>query len=189
MKKEKQTAAGEVQQQAEQVGEQAAQASQEQQQAAPAGDAANQVDDTPLPEDTRPPIEVAEATMVGDLLAGLIDEIKIMPDVWQKTSEGKQANIIDRLTRRVESAVKQAIHTLGSQNYPTIECTLEGVTLKDKIKAALLVPSGPLLHELCDRRQQQVLIVLPPAVGQFRGGTDKVKPDKDQPEIPLNSVQ
>lgn len=175
--------------QSEQVGEQAAQASQDAKPAetgtAAAPDAANEDEIV----DERPPIEVAEATMIGDLLAGLIDEIKIMPDVWQKTSEGKQANIIDRLTRRVESAVKQAIHTLASQNYGTIEATLEGVTLKDKIKATLLVPNGPMLHELCDRRLSRVLIVLPPLPDQFRGGTDKVKPDKDQPEIPLNTVQ
>lgn len=181
MKKEKQPAAGEVQQQGENVGEQAAQDSQ--------GEAANQLDDTPLPEDTRPPLEVAEATMLGDLLAGCIDELKIMPEVWQKLSERKQGEVIDRLTRRIEHAIKAAIHTLGSQNYPTIECTLEGVTLKDKIKAVLQVPSGPLLHDLCDRRQQQVLIVLPPSAQQFRGGTEKTKPDKDQPEIPLNGTE
>jgi hypothetical protein len=181
MKKEKQPAAGEVQQQAEQVGEQAAEASQ--------GEAANQLDDSPLPEDTRLPLEVAEETMLGDLLGGCIDELKVMPEVWQKLSERKQGEVIDRLTRRIEHAIKQAIHTLGSQNYPTIECTLEGVTLKDKNKASLLVPSSPMLHELCDRRMSSVLIVLPPKPDQFRGGTDKVKPDKDQPEIPLNSVQ
>jgi hypothetical protein len=129
--------------------------------------------------------EVAELTMLGDLLKALIDEIKILPDPWQKLSELKQQHIIDRLTKRIEAAIKQAVHIIASDANPSIEATLEGVTLKDKIKATLIVPSHPLLHDLCDRRTQQVLIVLPNPE-KHGGGTEKVKAEKDQP--PLNGL-
>ncbi len=133
--------------------------------------------------------EVAELTMLGDLLKALIDEIKILPDPWQKMSELKQQHIIDRLTRRVEAAIKQAVHIVASDARPSLEVTLEGVTLKDKIKATMIVPADPLLHSLCDHRGQQVLIVLPNAE-KYGGGKDKVKAEKDQPELPvLNSVE
>lgn len=132
---------------------------------------------------------IADTTMCGDLLGALIDEIRTMPDVWQKTSEEKQAQIIERLTRRVESAVKTAVHIIASDGKPQIEVTLEGVTVKDKIKAALIIPNGSaLLHDLIDSQGEQILVVLP-RTSQYLGGTGGIKPDKDQPEIPLNTVQ
>jgi hypothetical protein len=133
--------------------------------------------------------EIASITMVGDLLGALIDEIRTLPDVWQKTSEEKQGIIIERLTRRIEAAVSNAVHIIAADGKPQIVATLEGVGLKSKIKASLIVHAGnPLLHELFDSVGESVLIVLP-NTAQFMGGKDQVKPDKDQPEIALNTTE
>lgn len=132
---------------------------------------------------------VAAETMVGDLLGALVDEIRILQDPWQKTSEAKQAEVIDRLTRRVESVVKRAVHIIASDDRPTIRADLEQVTLKEGIKAVLTIRSDePARHELYDATGQSVLVVIMNAE-QYQGGKDQVKPDKDQPEIPLNTVE
>ncbi len=134
--------------------------------------------------------DIAAATMVGDLLGALVDEIRTMPDVWQKTGEEKQGHIIERLTRRVESAVRAAVHIIAADGKPQIVATLEGVGLKDKIKATLIVAHGgnPLLHELFDSVGETVLIVLPNSK-QFGGGKDQVKPDPDQPTLPIHDTE
>jgi hypothetical protein len=132
---------------------------------------------------------VAAETMVGDLLGALVDEIRTMPDVWQKTSEAKQGEIIDRLTRRVEYAVKQACYIIASDNRPTIRAELEQIVLKDGIKAVLTIAGDePARHEFFDAKGTSVLVVMQYAE-QYSGGKDQVKPDKDQPEIPLNTVE
>lgn len=70
-----------------------------------------------------------------DLLGALVQEVKLMPDVWPKLSEQKQADIIERLRNRVETNVKMAVHLIASEGRTACVAELEGVTIKDEIKA------------------------------------------------------
>lgn len=130
--------------------------------------------------------QVAAKTMVGDLLGTLLDEIKQMPNVWQKTGEAQQGEIIERLTQQVELAVMTCVHIIASENRPAIEATLDQVTRKDSIKAVLIIPATiAQRHELSDACKQKVLIVLPDAEGYY-GGKDGIRPDADQPSLPIH---
>lgn len=129
-------------------------------------------------------VEVAEATLLGDMIQTCVDELKASKDVWQKLSERDQQDALFRLRCRCESAVRKAITILASADRPTIFATLEQVTVKDGIKAVLkLDKHDPQRHELTDATGRQVLIVVQ-AAEQHLGG-EGPKPDADQKGLPL----
>ncbi|MGU0648896.1 hypothetical protein ACSEU7_27100 [Pseudomonas aeruginosa] len=58
-------------------------------------------------------------TLGKSLLQGLIQEIRILPDVWQKLSEAKQTDVIERLEQQVRNAATIAVHTIaGATSWP-----------------------------------------------------------------------
>lgn len=128
-------------------------------------------------------VEMAAETMTGDLLAALVDEFKVAPDVWQKLPEHQQENLIYRLQQRIQDNVRKAVEIIASANRPTIIATVESVTVKDGIKAVLTLPkSDAQRHELFDAAGLSVLLIVGGA-SEYYGGADKVKPDPDQPAL------
>lgn len=121
------------------------------------------------------------ATTVGkDLLSATVLELKMLPDVWVKLSETKQNDIIDRLRKRVENAVKMAVHLIASDGRMVVAGDLEQITIKDGAKAVIKVGrAAPSLHELYDAQGKQVLIVVSDA-GEHTGGMDEVRGENDQ---------
>lgn len=142
-----------------------------------------------LPEQEQPPqdsaiVGLASATMTGDLLTALVDELKAAPDVWQKLNQHKQDAIIDRFHRRIGEAIKEAVRMIASDNRPTIRAKLEQLVSKDGIKAVLTIAqTDPQRHDLLDAVGQRVLLLVADA-DQYGGGERPV-PDKDQPDLPI----
>lgn len=129
-------------------------------------------------------VELASATMTGDLLTALVDELKAAPDVWPKLSQHKQDAIIDRFHRRIGEAIKEAVRMIASDNRPTIRAKLEQLVSKDGIKAVLTIAqTDPQRHDLLDAVGQRVLLLVADA-DQYGGGERPV-PDKDQPDLPI----
>lgn len=60
-------------------------------------------------------LEMTASTIGRDMLQALVQEIKLLPDVWPKMSEAKQNDVIDRLRNRVEHNVKLAVHMIASE--------------------------------------------------------------------------
>lgn len=56
-------------------------------------------------------LHMTAETLGKSLLQGLIQEIRILPDVWQKLSEAKQTDVIERLEQQVRNAATIAVHT------------------------------------------------------------------------------
>lgn len=54
------------------------------------------------------------ATIGSDLLQALVQEIKLLPDVWPKLSQKKQDDVIERLRKRVITNVQMATHLIAS---------------------------------------------------------------------------
>ena len=135
--------------------------------------------------------QIAAVTMVGDLMQLVIDELKAAPDVWQKLGEPWQQDVIDRTRQRVEDAVRQCVHIIASDHRPTIVATVESVTVKDGIKAVLtlltLPKSDSQRHELFDSAGRSCLIVVGGAE-DYAGGAEQVKPDPEQPALPIPSI-
>ncbi len=126
---------------------------------------------------------IAADTMLGDLMACLIDEFKTAPDVWQKMPEYQQQDVIYRVQQRVQENIRAAVEIIASANRPTIVATVESVTVKDGIKAVLTLPkSDAQRHELFDASGQTVLLIVGGA-SEYYGGASEVRPDPDQPAL------
>ncbi|HGN1611657.1 cell division protein FtsK [Pseudomonas aeruginosa] len=125
-------------------------------------------------------------TLGKSLLQGLIQEIRIMPDCWQKLPEAKQQDIIDRLERQVRNAATIAIHTIAGGDRDTVYGKLESFTAKDKVKAVFTVsPSSPNQEQLFGAVHQDCLLVIGGAA-EFLDGMKDVKADPDQNPLDLN---
>lgn len=130
-------------------------------------------------------VEIAKSTMAGDLIAATLDELKAAPAVWQKMSEAQQQEVIYRVTNRVTHNIEQAVTMIAAEARPSIRAKLAAVTIKDDLKATVLLSRHhPDRHEFIDSAGQEILIVLLNAE-QFTGGADGIKADPDQPALPL----
>ena len=128
------------------------------------------------------------ADTIGEkILAGLVQEIRILPDSWHKLSENKQADVIARLETQVTNAVTLATHMIAGAERKTAYGKLESVAIKDKMKAVLVInQSSPCRHELLDAVEQDCLIILGGA-DEFMGNIGgAVQPDPDQSPLDLN---
>lgn len=122
------------------------------------------------------------ATTLGkDLLGALVQEIKLLPDVWVKLSENKQNDVLDRLRTRVDGAVKMAVHLIASQGRVTVVGDLDQITIKDGAKAVVKIgKSVTALHDLAEAQGQAVLLVLSGSHETYTSGMDEVTGEADQ---------
>ncbi|QLG87676.1 H-NS histone family protein [Chitinibacter bivalviorum] len=124
-------------------------------------------------------------TVGKDLLNALMQEIRLLPDVWQKLSKAKQDDVIDRLRNRVESNIKMAVHTLASAGRTVVAGDLEQITIKDGVKAVVKFgASTPNLHQLYEASSKAVLVVVANP-GDHTGGMDEVTGESDQRGLDL----
>jgi len=132
--------------------------------------------------DDQTAVEVAEETMMGDLVSCVIEEMKVLPRSWQELSEGGQDEVIERVQKQVMKATVQAIHILNALDTPTVHAKVESVTFKSGIKAVLQVAhDAERRHELADSEGAQVLVVLLSSA-EIAGNENGIpKADLDQP--------
>lgn len=116
-----------------------------------------------------------------------LQEMKLLPDVWPKLSESKQNAVIDRLRATVENAITMAVHTIASDGRTTVIADLEGVAIKDEIKATFVVSRGnaaDALQGLYDSHKKAcLLVVATPEV--YKQGMNDVKGESDQRAMDL----
>ncbi|HEJ5786914.1 TPA: cell division protein FtsK [Pseudomonas aeruginosa] len=125
-------------------------------------------------------------TLGKSLLQGLIQEIRILPDVWQKLSEAKQTDVIERLEQQVRNAATIAVHTIAGAERETVYGKLESIAAKDKMKAVIVVNhSSPNKHDLLDAVNEDCLLIIGGAA-EFLDGMKDVKADPDQTPLDLN---
>jgi len=125
---------------------------------------------------------LAADTMLGDLVSLMIEEIRAIPDVWQKLSEFQQEEVIERVTRRVGSNVREAVKMIASDGREVITAELEQITAKDGIKAVCtLVKHDPNRHALLDSVGKAVLIVVADPSAFLNG--ELPKPDPQQADL------
>ena len=107
------------------------------------------------------PVDIAEETMLGDLMSLTLDELKHAQDAWQKLSEADQDATIDRIEARTRQAIVSAVRMIATQGFVRLPATLESVTVKDSIKATLsIAKTDPSRHELFDATGCVLTVVL-----------------------------
>lgn len=126
------------------------------------------------------------ATTIGaDLLQALVQEVKLLPDVWPKLSQTKQDDVIERLRKRVIHNVQMATHLIASDGRVTVVAELEQITVKDGIKAVLTMSKNdPNRHGLIDCQGKTVLIALADAEAHM-GEVAAVRGEEDQRAMDL----
>ncbi|MGQ0710885.1 MAG: cell division protein FtsK [Rhodoferax sp.] len=136
-------------------------------------------------DDVKALLSMTSATVGRDLLQALVQEIKLLPDVWAKIPKAKQDDVIDRLRDRVETNVKMAVHLIASEGRTVVAGDLDQITIKDGVKAVVKFSSAaPNLHELYEASGKAVLVVVAnPA--QHTGGMDKIQGEADQRTMDL----
>lgn len=130
-------------------------------------------------------LNMTAGTVGRDLLQALIQEVRLLPDVWPKLSKAKQDDVIERLRKRVDSTVRMAVHLIASEGRAVADATLEQVTFKNGIKAVFnLSKACPTRHQLADSEGKICLIVVADAADHL-GGIDDVTGEADQRAMDL----
>jgi hypothetical protein len=127
--------------------------------------------------------EITSDNMAGDLLGGVMAEIRLLPDIWQKLSEHEQGAIIDRLKERITRNVRQAVKHVASAGRVCVVGDLKKVTMSDKCEAVFTLPvRDPQLPDLCEARGKACLIVIASS-DEHMGGLDDVTADPRQMDL------
>ena len=131
-------------------------------------------------------LEMTANTIGRDLLEALVLECRMLPDVWPKLTKDKQEDVIDRLRKRVEAAVRMATHLIASNNRTAVPAVLENfANTKTGIKGSLVFSKTcPARHELFDSQGQEVLVIVASA-NDHMGDTESVKGEDDQRAMDL----
>ncbi|MBY0475455.1 MAG: hypothetical protein K2Q13_10415 [Nitrosomonas sp.] len=126
-------------------------------------------------------------TVGRDLLEALVQEIKLLPDVWPKLNKNKQNDVIDRLRSRVEDNVRMAVYTLAATDNVVVAGQLDQITIKDGVKAVVKfstkTPGMEGLYEAAGE-SKGVLIVVADAQ-DYMQSINKVVGEDDQRAMDL----
>lgn len=122
-------------------------------------------------------------TIGKDMLSAMVDELRNQQDVWQKLSEDKQGEVIERLAKRVKSNVQTAVHLIASNGNHTIVADLEQVVIKDGVKAVFNVGMGNSAIEDIFNGVGKPFLLSVSRASEFISGMDEVQPDPDQYEL------
>ncbi|UYM14278.1 hypothetical protein [Endozoicomonas euniceicola] len=144
------------------------------------------LEDVFVPEKSDERIQLTESTLLGDLMGLVTDELKALPDVWQKLPEHQQQEVIFRIKQRCMNAVAQAVRIMATGDRVSLLATVDTVTFKDGVKAVLKMPgNSPGRHDLADAEGETVMIVIPDT-DAYMGG-EEPEADPDQPAFDLDA--
>lgn len=138
---------------------------------------------------SEPPEELGRASMLADLMSTAINLAKALPAPWQQLSEEKQSEWLEAVEKQCASTIDRAVPQILSGSIETVRATVDSVTFKKGIKAALKMPrSGKGAHALADAEGTDVFILIADTA-HLVAPDGKPEPDPDQPEIPLNNQE
>lgn len=131
-------------------------------------------------------VEIAEETMLGDLMKVALDEIKAAPDVWEKLSEKQQDDVIYRVEMRCRKAVRTAADLINSNGRTHVRAKVDYVKFKDGEAVAVFKGFGLGFHTIAEARDA-VLIILPEELPSMEAPHGHAHDDK-QADLPLQDA-
>ena len=133
-------------------------------------------------DDVKKLLSMTSESVGRDLLQALIQEINLLPDVWSKVPKKKQDDVIERIRDRVQTNVKMAVHLIASSGSIKVVADLEGVAIKDDIKATFKVHKAQdmeSLQHLFESVGQPCMLVVAD-VDAHTGGMKDIEGESDQ---------
>ena len=140
------------------------------------------------PEERQDPVAAAAEFTGRDLLEALVLEIKLLQRPWDAMTQAEQDEYIERLRKRVEENVRQAVNKIVSDDQVVMAATVESVTFKDGVKAQLKISKHAIgRHELADCEGSDVIVVIvDPKV--YMQGIHEIKGAPDQGALPVEAA-
>ena len=127
---------------------------------------------------------MVEESIFADLRDALLTELKEAGDPWQKMSQSKQDEIIERVDKRVRDRVREATGLIVTHDFPSVAGAVDGITVKDKTKITVVVDRmTPDCHDLIDAGQGASVRVVLADARAFEGIQGSVTSEPDQPEL------
>lgn len=122
--------------------------------------------------------------LARDLILFMVDQCKALPKPWQQMGEIEQDDFIQRLRKKAELTVANAV-TIAAAGGEFRKAVLELATVNAKAKTTvvqLTIPSvcSDEIHSLLDARGQRVVVLLGVDPATFGVGNDGVKADAQQ---------
>lgn len=114
----------------------------------------------------------------------VIEQLRTLPEVWQKIPEEQQQGLIEIAREEVEKTVREGIAAVMAFGFPHTEVGVESITVKSAGKIVLSLSDQAALHDLVDAVGRKcVLVLVDPEM--FTAGMGAFKADADQPALPL----
>lgn len=132
------------------------------------------------------PMVLAHELMVHDLVEAALFELRNIKMPFLRLGEDDQQEVIDRITEKASDVVRSAVSIIASRGATTIELTMKEVKFDAKKLTAtgIIDAKAPNRKELIDSAGHLCLLVMAP--DDYHEGTDFVKPERDQHELPLS---
>lgn len=119
-------------------------------------------------------VDMTTSTIAGDLIAMLVGELKLLPDIWPRIGPDEQDDIIERVRNRVTDNVRKAVTLIASEGRITVVGDLKKVTFGDKVDAVFaLSKNDPGVRDLTTAQGQMCIIVVAAAANHMGGADDE----------------
>ncbi|NTG94231.1 hypothetical protein [Rhizobium rhizogenes] len=132
--------------------------------------------------------DLAAETLSGDLRDVMLTHIRSMETPWSKLSEQAQADKIYAITNATETIVRRAVAIIAAQGSEPVFGRIAKFTVKDEIKAELVAASSVGNIEKVAENIGQPAIIIFANPDAFIGQKADAKPDKDQPDLPIDDT-
>ncbi|GLO24215.1 hypothetical protein PPUJ21368_20430 [Pseudomonas putida] len=135
------------------------------------------------------PMVLAHELMVHDLVEAALFELRNIKMPFTRLGEDDQQEVIDRITEKASDVVRSAVSIIAARGATTIELTMKEVKFDAKKLTAtgIIDAKAPNRKELIDSAGHLCLLVMAP--DDYHEGTDFVKPERDQHELPLSATE
>lgn len=133
-------------------------------------------------------VEIAEATMLGDLMGVVLDEIKAAPNTWPQMSEYAQDSMIGRVERRCRQAVRQAADIIFASGRSTVKARVDYVKFKDGEATCVLKGTSTGYHAIAEAVGQVMIIVPDPIESMDAPHGHEAEKPQGSLDLPENST-